>query len=68
MANNQRNPSLAALMEEFASKMATLFVEFKKDNQTELQALRSKLRELRAQMVDGGRGDCFPSQPGQDLG
>ncbi|KAG5565899.1 hypothetical protein RHGRI_001723 [Rhododendron griersonianum] len=32
--------------------MATLLAEFKKDQQAELQALRSKLRELHAQMVD----------------
>ncbi|KAG5557582.1 hypothetical protein RHGRI_007733 [Rhododendron griersonianum] len=52
MANNQQSPSFATLMEEFASKMAILLTEFKKDQQAELQALRSELRELRAQVVD----------------
>ncbi|KAG5552545.1 hypothetical protein RHGRI_010579 [Rhododendron griersonianum] len=52
MANNPQNPSLAALMEDLANKMASLIAKLKKEHQPELQALRCELRELRAQMVD----------------
>ncbi|KAG5565475.1 hypothetical protein RHGRI_001383 [Rhododendron griersonianum] len=52
MAANQQNPSLSAVIEDLASKMAILIAELKKDHQAELQALRHELRELRAQMVD----------------
>ncbi|KAI8559436.1 hypothetical protein RHMOL_Rhmol04G0173700 [Rhododendron molle] len=39
--------------------MATLIAERKKDQQAELQALRSELCELRAQMVDVETASCL---------
>ncbi|KAG5544213.1 hypothetical protein RHGRI_016834 [Rhododendron griersonianum] len=52
MTDNQQTPPPADLMDEFARKMAKLIAELKTNNQAELQALRSEIRKLRAQLVD----------------
>ncbi|KAG5544154.1 hypothetical protein RHGRI_016785 [Rhododendron griersonianum] len=52
MTDNQQTPPPADLKDEFARKMAKLIAELKTNNQAELQALRSEIRKLRAQLVD----------------
>ncbi|KAG5535942.1 hypothetical protein RHGRI_023654 [Rhododendron griersonianum] len=52
MADNQQAPPPADLMDEFARRMVKLIAELKKDHQAELRALRSEIRQLRAQLVD----------------
>ncbi|KAG5548747.1 hypothetical protein RHGRI_014190 [Rhododendron griersonianum] len=59
MTDNQQTPLLIDLMDEFARKMAKLLAELKTNNKVELQALRSEIRELRAQLVDVETASCL---------
>ncbi|KAG5557835.1 hypothetical protein RHGRI_007915 [Rhododendron griersonianum] len=52
MADNQQAPPLANLMDDLAQKMAKIIAELKREHQAELRALRSEIRQLRAQLVD----------------
>ncbi|KAI8542670.1 hypothetical protein RHMOL_Rhmol08G0156400 [Rhododendron molle] len=52
MADNQQAPPPTNLMDEFARRMAKIIAELKKDHKAELQALRSEIRQLRAQLLD----------------